>query len=397
MKSVESIHKIASRCWHDGKLHRAHVLGYSLPPIEIPLTPPTGRKLADNFVEATKWATEIRELADCHRLKIEHHLVENRKVGHQKLPKRLVIESQEGLLSLLGTKKEFHRFIALCDRVLERHPALRELFANKPLWVMSFHDEWAAILEVLDFILGKNVSGLYLREVDLPGIDTKFISSHLPILDEVLRAALPEHKRHDAVSGLSGHAFAQRYGFKFERPLIRFRILKPAESEFYNDLSVPLDQFTSTPIDASTVFIVENKTNLLAFPEIPDAIAIWGQGYAVTRLSTVDWLRKRRIIYFGDIDTHGFTILDRLRKVFPQTRSMLMNRATLLAHRQSWVEEPKSKRQLSALERLTKDERALFDDLRQDRLGYGVRLEQEFVGFRFVESAARELAEGFGD
>lgn len=42
---------------------------------------------------------------------------------------------------------------------------------------------------------------------------------------------------------------------------------------------------------------------------------------------------------WGDIDTHGFAILDRLRRHFPQVRSMLMDRATLLAHEGQWVTE----------------------------------------------------------
>ena len=38
------------------------------------------------------------------------------------------------------------------------------------------------------------------------------------------------------------------------------------------------------------------------------------------------------LVYWGDLDTHGFAILNRLRECFPHARSMLMDRATLLAH-----------------------------------------------------------------
>jgi hypothetical protein len=60
----------------------------------------------------------------------------------------------------------------------------------------------------------------------------------------------------------------------------------------------------------------------------------------VSVLEPLGWLAGLDLVYWGDIDTHGFTILDRLRRLFPHARSMLMDRGTLLAHRTQWVTEP---------------------------------------------------------
>ncbi len=345
-----------------------------------------------DFAKAQSWAKDIVRFAKRHRLKVDYRIVDNRRVGRQKLPDRLLADSPETLLSLAGTRREFEAFGALCDHVLKRAPALRDLFAQQPHRVMAFEDQWDSILVFLEFVRERDVGGLYLREVDLPGIDTKFIGEHKGILDRVLRAALPSDLVHDRGTGVAGHAFERRYGFRCEQPLVRFRMLGCKAVEHYDDMSVPLDQFATTPIPVATVFIVENKMNLLAFPQVENSLAIWGQGYAVTRLSAVPWLADRRLVYFGDIDTHGFSILDRLRKAFPETRSMLMDRATLIGHRQAWVQEPDTKRQLNDLTRLNDDECALFDELRNDRLGTAVRLEQEFVGYRWIEAAAKRLA-----
>lgn len=43
------------------------------------------------------------------------------------------------------------------------------------------------------------------------------------------------------------------------------------------------------------------------------------------------------------------------------------------------------------LPRLTPEERALFDDLRDNRIRPGLRLEQEMIGFTFVEAALRDM------
>lgn len=68
------------------------------------------------------------------------------------------------------------------------------------------------------------------------------------------------------------------------------------------------------------VYITENNINGLAFPPMEGSLVIFGLGYGVETLSTIPWLRKVGIIYWGDIDTHGFAILDRLRMTFPDCR-----------------------------------------------------------------------------
>ena len=67
-------------------------------------------------------------------------------------------------------------------------------------------------------------------------------------------------------------------------------------------------------------------------PPLADAIVFFGAGFDVLRLGRVPWLRERDVVYWGDIDTHGFVILDRLRGQLPNVRSTLMDLDTLTAH-----------------------------------------------------------------
>jgi hypothetical protein len=130
------------------------------------------------------------------------------------------------------------------------------------------------------------------------------------------------------------------------------------------------------------VFITENETNFLAFPKMTRAIVVFGAGYGWDALARAAWLHRCRMHYWGDIDTHGFAILDQLRGFFPLTASLLMDRETLLAHRLHWGEESEPARH--GLSRLTAQETAVYDDLRFDRLQPGLRLEQERVGFEWL-------------
>lgn len=128
--------------------------------------------------------------------------------------------------------------------------------------------------------------------------------------------------------------------------------------------------------------IIENETTYLTVPVPDGGIVVWGKGFEVDHVGTLPWLRDAAVHYLGDLDTHGFAILDKLRAWLPHTRSFLMDRATLLAHRERWVTEgsPTSAR----LDRLDPTEAHLYDDLVADRLAVGVRLEQERIDWTWA-------------
>jgi hypothetical protein len=71
-----------------------------------------------------------------------------------------------------------------------------------------------------------------------------------------------------------------------------------------------------------------------------------------------------------------------------------MDRKTLDAHSSVWGVEAKPS--VADLPRLTKAERALYDDLRDNRIRAGLRLEQEFIGYSWLSLRLRELLGGQG-
>jgi hypothetical protein len=179
---------------------------------------------------------------------------------------------------------------------------------------------------------------------------------------------------------------AARYGFCGPPSTVRFRFLgaqrwPPGLSE----LTGRIDELADHAPAVSRVYVVENEMTYLAFPPVDDAVVVLGGGYGVSRLAGLPWLREMELHYWGDLDTHGFAILDQLRHAWPHTRSLLMDRRTLLAHEALWVREPKPVNAL--LDRLCADETDLYRDLVEGTLGGAVRLEQERVGFGWVADA----------
>ena len=154
------------------------------------------------------------------------------------------------------------------------------------------------------------------------------------------------------------------------------------------DISTPVEQFARLNLNPRFVFITENEVNGLAFPPVSDAMVVFGFGYGLDVLAPVEWLHRSRLVYWGDIDTHGFAILARLRAYFPEVESILMDETTLLAHRHLWVDEKQPV--LGKLQRLTDAESRLFDDLKGNRFGDRVRLEQERISYSSLLTALHD-------
>jgi hypothetical protein len=214
------------------------------------------------------------------------------------------------------------------------------------------------------------------------------------MLAELLDLTLPPDAMEASATGLAG--FARRYGFQ-DKPLrIRLKLLAPSIALMPGagdaDITVPQAAFEQlgSPLSAlSRVFITENEINFVAFPPIANSLVIFGAGYGFEVLAQAQWLHQRPIHYWGDIDTHGFAILDQLRAHFPQVESLLMDQATLLAHADHWGDEPQPV--LRDLPRLTREEANVYNTLRDNRIRPNLRLEQERIGFGWVQRALAGL------
>lgn len=223
--------------------------------------------------------------------------------------------------------------------------------------------------------------------MDLPGVHTKFVERHRGTLGEWLELLLPPEAIQEGPRGVT--AFNGRFGFRDKPERVRFRFLDRTcaiePDRLGLDLTVGAEAFATLAPDVRRVFITENEINFLAFPPHPRSLVLFGAGYGWSALAGARWLERCELHYWGDIDTHGFAILDALRAQFPHARSLLMDLETFSAFRDLHTPEPEPVKR--DLPRLAPAERALFDSLRS---GQG-RLEQERIPFSLLEAALRKL------
>lgn len=387
------------REWDRGALPASVLGGSPLFPLRLKIKGPDSGALAERFDEARTWIAKLSESASSPGYRLEWKEIKHRQLGRNELPVAAIFGCAEDALAFAGKRREAARLVVLARDIGAAFPPLRDWCIRRPLLVLEREADWPALLATLAWFKTHPRSGLYSRQIDAPGVHSKFVEGNRGLLSELLDIVLPPEAVYREV-GVSP-SFALRYGLREKPRYVRFRLLDHAldlslgvagggSTLRVDELGLQAEDFAGLfsshcPEAPRQVFITENEINFLAFPDRAGSLIVFGAGYGFAALSRAEWLHSRRIRYWGDLDTHGFAILDQLRADFPEAESLLMDRVTLLAHRDLWTSEGSPTK--ADLTRLRPEERDLYDDLRYDRLAPSLRLEQERVGFSWVESA----------
>lgn len=401
MITPEEICQRAKKMWASGQVLRAWLAGTPEFPWPVAFRKPSADDWLQHFAALRVEVAALEASAKAatgagYRLILKE--IAHQKLGRLRVPEAIVFEGAEDVAACAGESSALRRFQTLATDLRAREPRLAPWLARQPFALLEREGALPRLLAVTAHLQQHPRPGRYARELGIAGVDSKFVDAHRTLLADWLDCLLPGAHIDDAVRGVADYGFERRYGLRHEEPLLRFRWLDAARSiaGSLSDLTVPLSQFAAYAPACARVFVTENKISFLTLPDCRDSLVIFGEGYAIDRLGSVPWLATQPLHYWGDIDTHGFAILSRLRGYWPHAQSFLMDRDTLLGHRDLWTEEPPGRRCLHDLPGLEADEAALFDDLRGDVLGEHVRLEQERVGFGLVEEVVRGGNPGAG-
>lgn len=361
------------RRWDDGSLLRAYANGDPFQPIEVPLRGPKPSQVGDDIAAARDWVAALDAgRRDDTRYALHWQSIGGRQIGRNLLPTRSVVSSIEQACALLGVTTMVRRFdelLALADQ----HPRVRDWIVGHPHRALELEHEMPQLIAAYVWLDGHRQSQRYLREISAPGVDTKFAERHRPVLAAMLSVSA------------TATGFLADLGLRRKPGLVR---LRPSPSLGFpgptlTELAARSEELAQLTVEPRVAVIVENEISYLSVDVPEDGIVFWGKGFEVDSMGRLPWLAGVDVLYWGDIDTHGFAILDRLRAWLPRARSILMDRDTLLAHRDRWVTEDHPAK--SVLMRLTPDEYDLYSELVGDVRGERVRLEQERIDWHWVE------------
>lgn len=265
-------------------------------------------------------------------------------------------------------------------RVLKLVKALRPTGA---LTTTEMADEdFLRLIALARWLLKHPDSGLFVREIPLEGVDTKWFEAHRTALFRLWNFAREVKGESAAASPAS---FLSAAGLREKPVFVRVRHAGHWTGGDPDEVvQLTLERLAADPAEAPTVLIIENEQTGLSLETDPAVPILIGLGYGVAALRNIPWLAHRRILYFGDLDTHGLAILAECRRALPQTESVLMNRAVWEEWRRLAAAEPVPAAKRPA--ELTAEEAALFDVLKAEK----GRLEQERIPLAVVNRAVAQ-------
>ena len=389
--------------------------GESAFPLERPLGRVTQAEAAADLVVLKRLSTQWRRFGQTPGWTVSWRAVHWRGLGVKtELPARIAVDSPESLCRALhplrvpgipapeGWTDAVHRALELIDRFAgltelaqDRRPTegrariLKLMKALRPTGVLSSagmaDEDYRRLIDVAGWLLAHPDSGLFVREIPVEGVDTKWFETHRTALFRLWNFAREVREESAAASPTE---FLAAAGLREKPVFVRVRHAGHWTGGDPDEVvQLTLERLTADATDAPAVLIIENEQTGLSVEADPSVPILIGLGYGVAALRNVPWLAQRRILYFGDLDTHGLAILAECRRALPQTESVLMNRAVWEEWRRLAAQEPVpvAKRPVG----LTAEEAALFDALKAVK----GRLEQERIPLAVVN---RALAEALG-
>ncbi|MDR2941817.1 MAG: DUF2220 family protein [Treponema sp.] len=360
-------------------------------PLEINLDIPTEKDAFRQQETARKWIAAWESWQVGHASQVGGVLVQTERrwhsLGAQTVPQKLILNGPEDAVSWTGESEAWSRAIERFKALVQRWSALIDVLPGYYSVLADSDDaNFIRITGMVSWICANPGSALYPRQIPVAGVDSKWLESNKGLVCELV----------SAIQGTDERDFFKACGLKPQPQLIRMRILDmKLRSRFggLGDICTPWEEIAALDFKPACVFIVENLQTGLAFEDLDNSVVIMALGYGVDVLGRIPWLSHTRCIYWGDIDTHGFAILNRARTYLPSLETVLMDEQTLFAHRDLWVQEKKQSTS-SELPLLTDKEQEVFLSLKNNAWGQQVRLEQERIRWDTAWKVIQDIQAG---
>lgn len=228
--------------------------------------------------------------------------------------------------------------------------------------------DFALLLTVAAWFQNNNAAGYTPRQVPIPGVQAKWLNTHQPhILMLAGRDNLGLLPRHPA-----------RIHFTYLDPAYLASGARRHDSATVGDTFTPVYQ-------PAVVVISENKDTAIHFPPFDGGIAVEGAGFGGKTAAAFPWLTEApHLYYWGDIDAHGYEILNGWREDGVPVTSILMDPITydLYACYGTNTDQngnPLKPEKPKPLPQLTPDEQAAYQRLADPSFSGHRRIEQERI------------------
>ncbi|MDR0218666.1 MAG: DUF2220 family protein [Enterobacteriaceae bacterium] len=370
---------VRKREWDNLPCLKARLLGAKPFPMRIGLKPPSGACALSDLAHFQRVVSEWKLFP--HQEMVQWSSKKFREISEQVIPVGLEISSMQQLITFLG--KEAIRRSVIWERHMRPflhinkilYPALIKHIDIIEKITLSDAELLAKLLPQLKQGLGK---GQYLRALPIIGIDTKFLEKHQLLLEELVDTL------HGGAVFSAGGLMAWLGCQTNPKGWLTIRPLCPHVADALGKLPIlqlPYELLKEYELPAANILVVENLQSGLALPDMPDTIAVIGGGKNIAWMDAL-WLKKKRVGYWGDIDTWGLTFLSHAREKCPKVESIMMDINTVKIHEDRMVMEDTPIHVIPAF--LNEEETHLFNGLITGHY-QSSRLEQERLSADYIK------------
>lgn len=356
-----------SRYWQTWAKRQRLLRGEVSFPVVLGLKPPTDKQASSNAEKLFNWQHDWRNVSG-----VIWQEKRWQRLGTQQVPSKLALNNLAELTDFLQVSCELERWFTQLQPLISIAPtngAFKAELKKQLAQLMQLSTSELAMLKALLPQLQQHMgAGLYLRALPLTGVHGKIIEQHEKLISALLNAL------HDHAISQAGGLFAwlgcidKPAGWLTIRPLCSHTRQALAGLDL---LQLTGAQLSNYPLPGNTLIVVENLQAGLVVPKLANTTVVCGTGNHLNWLAA-DWVRTKRVYYWGDIDSDGLTLLARARAMQPNIISRLMDIATFEQFRHRATQGNPCGTSPSGL---TTQEAELFERLRQQPN----RLEQEML------------------
>ena len=159
--------------------------GQDWEPLAVPLRGPGPAEVGERLADVQAWAAEW-EQAGRGPLRVEYKTVGGRLIGTNQIPCRAWLDDYDRAWEFLGTRQQVRRLAEIVEQTKAQCPRLLGWLERHPVKALDLASSWTHLLATVCWIDEHQSAGLYVRQVDVPGVDTKFIDKHKRGLTELL-------------------------------------------------------------------------------------------------------------------------------------------------------------------------------------------------------------------
>lgn len=383
------------------------LLDSSVFPLKISLKPPKGNQAIDDFDHFQKfvfaWQSFSKSLADnAHKnqslCNVVWKTINYRALSKQEIPVLITVPDITALADLIGTSQKLHHWLDKIDYLknalfnqnkdyVKYEQALFSVLIKNLEQIDNLSkDDYILLARLIPQLKPGLGNGCYLRALPVNFVDTKFIENNLAIIEQIAIVLLD--------ANIQDHGLLSWLDCKLKpKDWLLVKLLDQKIITLFNGVSLlrlSTDSLLRFELPAENILVIENEQSCLALENIPNTIAVSGGGKNLLWLDAF-WLKQKRVAYWGDVDSEGFSMLSQARSRLSNIVSIMMDENAVLAYKERMVSEPESVSKDP--EYLQYDELLLFKKIRSGKFN-NQRLEQERLPLDYVRQEVMAWVNG---